>query len=167
MAEKKIRLQYKLPESILSNINKVLGRVSSERVAWLRDTIEENPYVLSHKYYEQIRSDRKYCLIAILAKINGNEFKGKSELEKVLAAHRFAVTVRSRIYNARASDKESGNEPMLFEQYFKDRFERSTNDCFLTQNEVFEIITLCDKILQQRNYLPMKASEFHETELSR
>jgi hypothetical protein len=146
---KEDELQYKLPTSILHNIGKILAVCQNHHIENLKQSLENNPYVLSPFFYQNIEGDRKYCVIGLLAGINKPEFSGQSDIAKVRVAHYFATRIRKSSYKF---EKNQGDEALLFEEYLKDRWlrQRKTTLPLLTKNEVQEIIDLCTDVLGRR-----------------
>jgi hypothetical protein len=129
----------KLPPSILRDFIMILKTIDTAKIQLLRDALNDNPYILSHIYYDFYNRDKRYCVFGLLCGLHTDEFRGKSNLEKVKAAHLFAHQVR-------------GEDPCKLEEYLINRYillpPSKKTSYLLSKNEVQDIIDCCDRVLK-------------------
>lgn len=130
-----------LPPSILVDFGRIVNKVPIEDLKNLYNTLNENPYILSHQFYMHFGKEEKYCLFALLCGLNTSKYMGQSDLAKIRAAHYYALEFR-------------GEDLIAIEEYMRGRYfimPKSSSKTILSKPEVQEIINVCKEVLQKRS----------------
>jgi hypothetical protein len=139
----------RLPPSILKEFQSILRTIDSNKIQLLKDTLTNDPYILSHVYYDYYGRYKRYCVISLLCGLHTDKFYGKSTYDKITAARAFAHSVR-------------GEDPCKLEEYLMNRYillpPSKKTHYLLSKEEVQDIIDCCDQALKRGDQVLKKAT---------